>query len=148
MLRLLCVCTGNTCRSPMFQVLLGDALGKVGIQAEVESAGTGAIDGEPAAREAVTAMARRGLDLSAHRSRALAGLDLAVYDRICCVTSRHAAFVRAQGVPAARIEVLAAASGGIADPFGGDDAVYEACASQLVVEAARIAESLRHTENP
>ncbi len=138
-LRILCVCTGNTCRSPMLAVLLRRALAGSGVAAEVESAGTGAFPGEAASEGAQAAMARRGLDLTAHRSRPLAGLDLAGYGRIYAVSSRHAAFVRAQGVPPGRIEVLAAERGGIADPFGGDAAVYEACANELDAEAARIA---------
>lgn len=143
--RILCVCTGNTCRSPMLQALLADALARAGVAATVESAGTGAFAGEPASAGALAAMARRRLDLSRHRSRPVGSLDLAVFDRIYAVSSRHAAFVRAQGVPAARIHVLAADRGGIADPFGGDDAVYEACAVQLAAEASAIAAGLRTT---
>lgn len=138
MRRLLCVCTGNTCRSPMLAALLGEALRRGGVAAAVESAGTGAFAGDPASHGAVAAMARRGIDLSAHRSRPLAGLDLAGYDHIYAVSSRHAAFVRAQGVPPERITVIGADRGGIPDPWGGDDAVYEATARVLEGEVARI----------
>lgn len=139
-LRILCVCTGNTCRSPMFALLLRRELAARGIAASVDSAGTGAGAGEPASDGARAAMLRRGLDLAEHRSRPVAGLDLALYDRICTVSSRHAAYVRAQGVPPGRIEVLGAAQGGIADPFGGDAAAYEACARELAAEAVRVAD--------
>jgi len=64
--RLLAVCHGNICRSPFAAALLGRALAPFAI--EVESAG--------APREAVTAAARRGVDLSEHRSRLLTA-DLA-----------------------------------------------------------------------
>lgn len=141
-MKLLCVCTGNTCRSPMLAALLQAELGRRGIAAAVESAGTGAADGEPASAGAVRAMARRGLDLAGHRSRAVERLDLRGYQRIWAVSSRHAAFVRAQGVEPARIAVVAAERGGIPDPFGGDDDVYEACAAVLADEAARIAGEL------
>ena len=56
--------------------------------------------------------------------------------------SGHAAFVRAQGVEPGRIAVVAAERGGIPDPFGGDDEVYEACAAVLAGEAGRIAGEL------
>lgn len=141
-LRLLCVCTGNTCRSPMLAALLGEILGRNGIQAVVESAGTGAFAGDAASHGAVAAMARRGIDLSGHRSRPLSTLDLGRYDHLFAVSSRHAAFIRAQGVPAARITVVAADRGGIPDPWGGDDAVYEATARVLEGEVARIASTL------
>lgn len=140
--RLLCVCTGNTCRSPMLAALLQTALARAGVSAVVESAGTGAFDGDPASQGALAAMARRGIDIGTHRSRALIGLDLARYAHIYAVSSRHAAFVRAQGVPPERITVVAADRGGIPDPWGGDDAVYEATARVLEDEAARLVSSL------
>lgn len=140
--RILCVCTGNTCRSPMLAALLDDVLRRNGIGAVVESAGTGAFAGDAASHGALAAMARRGIDLSGHRSRALATLDLATYAHIYVVSSRHAAFVRAQGVAPERITVVAAERGGIPDPWGGDDEVYEATARVLEGEVARIAASL------
>jgi len=93
----------------------------------------------------MAAMVSRGLDLSTHRSRPLVDLDLSIFDRVFVVSSRHAAFVRAQGVPAGRIEVMAADRGGIPDPWGGDDAAYEATAVTLEDEADRLAEALSVT---
>ena len=141
-MRILCVCTGNTCRSPMLAVLLDAALHSTGLNATVESAGTAAGRGDSASPGALAAMARRGLDLSGHLSRPLADLDLTRFERIFTVSSRHAAFVRAQGVPAERISVVAADRGGVPDPWGGDDAAYEEAARTLEAEATRLAQSL------
>jgi len=66
--RLLAVCHGNICRSPFAAALLGHALAPFAI--EVESAGFIGPN-RHAPREAVTAAARRGVDLSEHRSRLL-----------------------------------------------------------------------------
>jgi protein-tyrosine phosphatase len=140
--RILCVCTGNTCRSPMLMALLARALERRGLVATVESAGTAAGMGDPASHGAITAMATRGIDLAGHRSRPLERLPLAAYDRIYAMTSRHAAVVRQLGIPAARLAVVAADAGGVPDPFGGDETVYEACARVLEAEAARIAGEL------
>ena len=126
----------------MLAALLDAALARAGLTAVVESAGTGAVAGEAASTGALAALARRGLVLEGHRSRPLSGLDLTVFDRIYVVSSRHAAHVRAQGVPAGKIHVLAAAEGGISDPFGGEAEVYEACAQQLEAEAGRIVQEL------
>jgi protein-tyrosine-phosphatase len=142
MRRFLCVCTGNTCRSPMLAALLGDVLTRNGIQAQVESAGTGAYAGDAASHGALAAMARRGIDLSTHRSRALSGLDLTPFEHIYAVSSRHAAFIRTQGVPPERITVVAAERGGIPDPWGGDDEVYESTARVLEGEVARLVATL------
>ncbi len=69
--RVVLVCTGNTCRSPMAEVLLRQAAQARGAEIEVTSAGLGAREGEGAAEHAVAVMQRRGLDLSAHRARRL-----------------------------------------------------------------------------
>jgi protein-tyrosine-phosphatase len=131
-MNILCVCTGNTCRSPMLAALLRGQIAQRGIEGvQVESAGTGAGAGEPATPQAVTTMAGSGLDLRAHRSRHVSGVDLAAIDRVLCMTSSHAAFIRSLGVPANRIQVVNADQGGVPDPFGGTLADYELCARTL-----------------
>ena len=142
-MRLLCVCSGNTCRSPMLQTLLRAALANAGrTDVEVSSAGTGAGDGEPASEGAQRAMARRDLSLAEHASRHIANVDLATIDHVYCMTSAHAAAVRGRGVPANKISVINAAHGGVPDPWGGDDRAYESCAVVLAEAATRIAEEL------
>jgi protein-tyrosine-phosphatase len=132
-MKILCVCTGNTCRSPMLAALLRRELARTHAQEQltVESAGTGASVGMPASAEAVACMAELGLDISDHRSRHVDLLDLAPYDRILCMTSGHAAYVRGRGVPAARLEVVNAYGGGVPDPFGGSPRDYAECAQVL-----------------
>ena len=132
MTRVLCVCSGNTCRSPMLQTLLRAVLAdaKRG-DIQIESAGTGAGAGDPASAGAQAAMERRGLSLAEHRSRHVQTLDLTRYDRFLCMTSAHAAAIRSLGVPAQRIAVVNADHGGVPDPWGGDDRAYEATARVL-----------------
>ena len=141
-MRILCVCTGNTCRSPMLAALLDAALRQAGVAASVESAGTGAHAGDAASSGAQVAMRRRSLDLGGHASRPVQGLDLSTFNRIYTVSARHSAFVRAQGIEAARIHVVADDRGGVPDPWGGDDAVYEETARTLEEEVARNATEL------
>lgn len=130
-LNILCVCSGNTCRSPMLETLLRAVLKKSLPSAIIASAGTSAGIGQPASAGAQTAMMRCGLSLKDHRSRAVSELNLATFDRVLCMTSAHAAYIRSRGVPAARIAVVNAEHGGVPDPFGGDDVEYEACARVL-----------------
>ena len=104
---------------------------KLGNKAIIESAGTAAAEGEPASAGAVRAMQRRGLSLADHRARALAEVDLEHIAHFLCMSSQHAMAVRRLGVPATRIRVVNAESGGVPDPFAGDDDDYEACASVL-----------------
>ncbi|MDX9839346.1 MAG: low molecular weight phosphotyrosine protein phosphatase, partial [Azoarcus sp.] len=46
--KILTVCTGNICRSPLAEFLLRERLGAAGKKAEVRSAGIGALIGHPA----------------------------------------------------------------------------------------------------
>ncbi len=69
--RILMVCTGNICRSPMAEVLLAKRLRDRGISAVVESAGIGALVGHAADPVAQALMGARGLDLAQHRARQL-----------------------------------------------------------------------------
>ncbi|WP_321958989.1 low molecular weight protein-tyrosine-phosphatase [Burkholderia cenocepacia] len=64
---LVVVCIGNLCRSPMAEALLRARLAGV----DVQSAGIGARDGQPADPHAVALLRERGLDLAAHRARRL-----------------------------------------------------------------------------
>lgn len=63
------VCTANVCRSPMAAAILQHHLDEAGIDAVVTSAGTMGPNGLPVDPEAVAAVARWGIDLSAHQPR-------------------------------------------------------------------------------
>ena len=66
--RILVLCVGNICRSPMAECLLKHAFSVHGRPSEVRSAGLGAVVGHPADDHVLTLMRRRGLDLSEHRA--------------------------------------------------------------------------------
>jgi len=74
--RVLCVCTGNVCRSPIAEALLRSHLTRVGGCIDVTSAGTHAVSGQPMEPHAVRVLAELGgPDGRAFRSTALtAGL--------------------------------------------------------------------------
>lgn len=138
---LLCVCTGNTCRSPMLAALLQHACQQRGLTTvTVDSAGSHAAEGDPISANSQECLRARGLDGSRHRSRSIDDLELALYDRIYCMTPGHLAAVRSYGIPDDRLVLVDPT--GIPDPFGGPLAAYESCA--LVLEAAshRIVETL------
>jgi protein-tyrosine phosphatase len=64
------VCTGNTCRSPLAEVMFRDLV-KEHSDYQVGSAGVGAFSGQPASRYSAALARERGLDLSRHQSRAV-----------------------------------------------------------------------------
>lgn len=67
--KVLVLCTGNICRSPMAEAMLRQRLEQAGRCVEVRSAGVGALSNYPADAPAQELMARQGLDISAHRAR-------------------------------------------------------------------------------
>jgi protein-tyrosine-phosphatase len=89
-MKVLMVCTGNICRSPMAEWLLRSELEKRGCpDVEVSSAGTWALWGSTATTEATEVMRARGIDMSLHRSQPLEVEDALNADLIVVMTSVH-----------------------------------------------------------
>lgn len=130
--KILCVCFGNTCRSPMFQALLVQELR--GKNADVESAGLADRFGVPASPHAVECMRERGLDITGHRSRRASDLDLTAYDHIYCVEEALAQQLTALGAPREKVEVVE-----ISNPYGKDLETYRTCAEVLSCLATTLA---------
>lgn len=140
--KILCVCYGNTCRSPMFQALLSQELKSRGVEAVVESAGLIAKVGFPANEKAIICMKERGLDITNHKSRRVSDLDLPTYDNVFCIFSVITVINVTNtliylGILTDKIEFIAAD-----DPFGLDIETYRACAETLSRKAVSIADKL------
>ena len=134
--RILLVCSGNTCRSPLAAALLAARLAATTELADVivESAGTGARDGEPASEGSTAVALEHGVDLAAHRSRLISAEMVQHADLILAMSSAHLRRVVALG-GAGKAQLLTAFAGesgsDVADPFGGDLATYRNTARQL-----------------
>ena len=88
MKKLIFVCTGNTCRSPMAEGLLKHLLGP-GCGWEISSAGVRASDGFPASPNAVAAMHEKGIEISTFRSRRLSPELVGSADLLVTMTRSH-----------------------------------------------------------
>ncbi len=87
--KILFVCTGNTCRSPMAEALFREIAGAGESGFQVISAGTSAGRGVPAAEEAVQVLKEKGIDLSEHQSRPITEELLKEADLILTMTRSH-----------------------------------------------------------
>ncbi|HET8724076.1 MAG TPA: low molecular weight protein-tyrosine-phosphatase [Anaeromyxobacteraceae bacterium] len=101
--RVLVVCVGNICRSPMAEAMLRARLGRRP-RFEVSSAGVGALVGYPADPFAVELMRERGLDIAAHRARQVTPELVAAHDLVLVMEKGHEGAVLSIA-PAARGKV-------------------------------------------
>ncbi|KQO61371.1 arsenate reductase/protein-tyrosine-phosphatase family protein [Curtobacterium sp. Leaf261] len=91
-LRVLVVCTGNVCRSPLTAQLLRQAVRDLPVV--VDSAGTGALVGEPMPPESLRIAADLDLDDAPwHRGAQLARQSIAAADLVLTATRSHRRFV-------------------------------------------------------
>ncbi len=143
--RILFVCTGNTCRSPMAAALLNhmmrareicsagtDAAGGVLV---ATSAGLYAREGDPITSTAADALAEAGVpstaqnDYRAHRARLVNAEIIAQADEVVAISGNHAMELMLRFPEyAARISTLPL---DIPDPFGGDAKAYRSCLDML-----------------
>ncbi|MEI6312074.1 MAG: low molecular weight protein-tyrosine-phosphatase [Bacteroidota bacterium] len=82
-MKILMVCLGNICRSPLAQGILEDKIKKHGLNWQVDSAGTGGWhSGELPDRRSIQVAKKYSIDLSIQRARKLNGYDLENFDLI------------------------------------------------------------------
>lgn len=86
--RILFVCTGNTCRSPMAEALLRSLAAQRGLQLEVKSAGVSTMDGLPVSRHASEALKNRSIEYRGQSSM-LNGDRVAWADLVLTMTGSH-----------------------------------------------------------
>jgi tRNA threonylcarbamoyl adenosine modification protein (Sua5/YciO/YrdC/YwlC family) len=135
------VCTGNTCRSPMAELLCRDLLAKH-LKTTIDelddhgvvvmSAGIAAMMGGRASIEAVETLAHLGLDLQGHETQPLTETLVRHADVIYTMTRSHREAIVAQWPSAAdRVRVLSADGSDVCDPIGGPVEHYRRCAEKI-----------------
>ncbi|MFQ3671741.1 MAG: ribose 5-phosphate isomerase B, partial [Verrucomicrobiia bacterium] len=137
--RVLFVCTGNICRSPMAEGLFRQAALDRNLPIEALSAGIGAVGGQPPSTHAVQAMRDLGIDISSLRSKFLTQDLVDQADRILVMTYSHLDSVLMLYPSAAeKTFLLREFEPGlnpyereVDDPIGQSAAVYVECRNQI-----------------
>lgn len=132
-MRVLFVCLGNICRSPLAEAALRTEAERIGIDVEVDSAGTGDWHvGNSPDRRAIAAAARNGIDIGALRSRQVTAEDFRRFDHIVALDAQNLADLRAMQPADARAalsllldHVDGRAGEAVADPYYGDDGDFD-----------------------
>lgn len=156
-MRILFVCTGNTCRSPLAEALARRFTIARGLtDVDVGSAGTSAWDGAPASDGALLVGMERGLDLSGHRAQTLTRDLVTSSDLVLAMGPHHLERIEALGGSGRAYLLTDFASRGasarpVNDPVGGELDVYRVTVDELEQEVRRMFDRImaeRSSDNP
>ena len=149
--RLVFVCTGNICRSPMAEVItrsFADATtladgSTLGTRLVVTSAGTGPWhEGGPMDPRTTAALVRRGYPDHPHVAHQISAAQLGHYDLIVALDRRHHQTLRSLGADPHRLVLLRAfdpaggAAADVPDPYYGDAAAFDDCLAMIAAGCA------------
>ena len=127
--RIVFVCTGNTCRSPMAQYLMRRLLKKQGETGyTVSSCGLAARKDAPISPEAATVMAELGIRTASHKAKLWKKTFAKPGTLVVVMTQAHKRYL-----PYANVFSMAELTGmgDVADPFGGSVDSYRRTRDQL-----------------
>lgn len=144
MKRVLCLCKGNTCRSPMMERMLRHELEKQGIaDIFVESAGLlESAAGQPMARFSMNELRQRGINCAGHTSRYVGAIDLASFDIVLTVGEDEAHEISSYLDCPNKVVTLNEGNGGIPNPWEKGENAYRECAEIIERCTAEIASTL------
>jgi protein-tyrosine phosphatase len=152
-LRLLMLCMGNICRSPMAEGALRARLQAAGLagHVEIDSAGTGSWHaGDPPDPRAIETAAAHGVDIGMLRARCLLLEDFQRFDWILCADRDNLSRVRSHRPPAGRARAMllrewagCGETDEVPDPYTGGAPEFEHAWSLVDDAARRIVERIR-----
>lgn len=129
-MKILFVCTGNTCRSPLAQAITQRMLDDRKIDAECESAGLTCGYGEEVSENSRKIIAEREIFYT-HQSRPVTRQLLDSSDMVICMTSPHKQALMPYVSAEKLYEAKDLTGEEIDDPYGKDLQAYRDCAAKL-----------------
>lgn len=136
-MRILFVCSGNTCRSPMAEGIFKKIADERGLDVECKSAGIMTCNGLPASENSIKALEEIGIDISNHKSADIRSLNPYDFDLFVPMTLGHAQALMQLGVEKGEIYLF---SNDVSDPYGGSLDVYRATRDELAENLQKLAD--------
>ena len=127
MKKIIFVCTGNTCRSPMAMFLFNKIAKERNLDMVADSAGLAAYS-DHINENSVKALAKIGIKNIDYTSKRLNFYMVDESDYIVVMTAEHSDALISAGVDQNKILIL---GNGIPDPYGGDEDVYSSCLENI-----------------
>ena len=142
-MKILFVCTGNTCRSPMSAALMNKIAKENDMDVDCSSAGIFAKSGDTASKNAIEAMKDYDTDISSHSATPLTEQIIKEYDLILTMTDGHKAMISSHAPDKIfTICEYAGYNGEISDPYGGTLKEYKQTAEDIYDCLTDIAEKI------
>ncbi|MEG1609120.1 MAG: hypothetical protein RR348_04555, partial [Clostridia bacterium] len=132
MIRIIFVCTGNTCRSPLAEGLMKDKLKKLDInKVTVLSAGIAIVAGSTISENTAKILDAKNIEYS-REPKSVAQIEFFASDIIITMTKYHEVMMK-KLYPNAQIYCVSDFSntGAVEDPYGQDIEAYQNVANQL-----------------
>jgi protein-tyrosine phosphatase len=144
------VCLGNICRSPLAEAAFRTEAERLGLEVEIDSAGTGDWHvGHPPDRRAVAAAARNGIDISHLTARQVDVEDFYRFDHVVALDAQNLADLAAMRPADAKAKlsllldhVEGRAGQAVADPYYGDDGHFDAAWADVSKGAKALAHKM------
>lgn len=146
-MKVLFVCTGNTCRSPMAEGILKKLARDKELNLQVNSAGIAVYQGGPAAQNTIEVMNDINIDMSNHRSSQLSKASMEEANLILTMSRGHKygilnEFPDHEDKVFNLIEYAYGKDGDIGDPYGGSKELYEEIRDEIYRAIELIVDSL------